>query len=166
MKKNNVHIKPTEKISHLFMYVMMGIIAFVFLLYYLVGYNAPATWDEKYNSPLLTDLVIFLMMILLVGALIAVSCSKLLSLRKNQTPAVVNGIHGKRVTWCVTGGVIAVLAATCLALPTDRLFVNGEAYDDAFWLHVTNMFAASSLVLIVVGLCAIVFGMFQNKRKK
>lgn len=166
MKKNNVHKKPTERISHLFMYVMMGIIAFVFLLYYLVGYNAPAAWDEKYNSPLLTDLVIFLMMILLVGALIAVSCSKLLSLRKNQAPAVVNGIHGKRVTWCVTGGVIAILAVTCLALPTDRLFVNGEAFDDALWLHVTNMFVASSLVLIVVGLCAIVFGMFQNKRKK
>ena len=142
MKKNNVHKKPTEKISHLFMYVMMGIIAFVFLLYYLVGYNAPAAWDEKYNCPLLTDLVIFLMMILLVGALV------------------------KRVTWCVTGGVIAILAVTCLALPTDRLFVNGEAFDDAFWLHVTNMFVASSLVLIVVGLCAIVFGMFQNKREK
>ena len=27
MKKNNVHKKPTERISHLFMYVMMGIIA-------------------------------------------------------------------------------------------------------------------------------------------
>ena len=166
MKKNNVRKKPTEKISHLFMFVMMGIIAFVFLLYYLVGYNAPAAWDEKYNSPLLTDLVILLMFALLVGAIVAVSCSKILSLRKNQTPAVVNGIHGKRVTWCVTGVVIAVLAVTCLALPADRLYVNGEAYDDTLWLHVTNMFVASSLFLIIIGLCAIVFGVFQNKRKK
>lgn len=165
MKKLSSRLRSTEKVSHLFLSLLTGLIALIFLLYYLVGYNAPAPWDEKYNSPLLTDLVIVLMFLLLVGALAAVICSKLHSLRMNHTPAVVNGVHGKMVTWCVVGGVVAMLALTGLALPAERLYVNGEAFDDSFWLHVANMFVVSSTLLIIIGICAIVFGIIKNKRK-
>ena len=110
----------SERISHVVLYSLTAIIALVFLLFYFVGYDMPAMWDERYNSPLLTDLVMGLMFLLLVGT-VAVACfAKWHSVRTNHSPAVVNGIHGKRITLGVTVGTIALMAVL-FALPSSSV---------------------------------------------
>lgn len=164
--KTNSKKWSSEKISRTFQMVGTVIIAVVFLLYYLVGYNVPAPWDEKYNSPVLTDLVIILMGVLFVAAIAVVCLSNLHSLRTNHSPEVVNNVPGKRIKWGVIAATVIMLAVTGLALPVDRILKNGEIYDDAFWLHVANMFVISSTLLIIIGVAAIAFFLLKNRRKK
>ena len=109
-KLSDVRKWSSERISHVVLYSLTAIIVLVFLLFYFVGYDMPAMWDERYISPLLTDLVMGLMLILLVGTFVVASLSKWHSVRTNHSPAVVNGIHGKRITLGVTLGTIALMA--------------------------------------------------------
>ena len=163
-KLSDVRKWSSERISHVVLYSLTAIIALVFLLFYFVGYDMPAMWDERYNSPLLTDLVMGLMFLLLVGT-VAVACfAKWHSVRKNQAPAIVNGIHGKRITLGVTIGTI-VLLAFLFALPSSSIYVNGEMFEEKLWLRAANMFVVASVLLIIIGIGAILFGIIRNRRK-
>lgn len=154
----------SERISHTVLYSLTALTALVFALFYFVGYDTPAMWDERYIAPLLTDLVMFFMLLLLVGAIVVACVSKWHSARTNHTPAVENGIHGKRITLGVTAGTVALLGLL-FALPSSSVYVNGEMFEDTFWLRAANMFVISSLLLIIIGVGVILFGVIRNRRK-
>ena len=171
MKKLNLNIKDirnwsVEKISHTVLYAITALTALIFILFYFVGYDTPAIWDERYNDPILTDLVIVLMILLLVVAIALVIYSKVHSLRTNHAPAIVNGIKGKRVTVIITAGVLALMLLSYLAIPAGKLIINGEEYTDTVWLRMANMFVISSVVLIIAGITAIAYGVLSNMREK
>jgi hypothetical protein len=163
-KLSDVRKWSSERISHVVLYSLTALIALVFLLFYFVGYDMPAMWDERYISPLLTDLVMGLMLILLVGTFVVACLSKWHSVHANHTPAVVNGIHGKRITLGVTLGTIALMAVL-FALPSSSIYVNGELFEEKLWLRAANMFVVASVLLIIIGIGAILFGVIRNRRK-
>ena len=163
-KLSDVRKWSSERISHVGLYSLTALIAIVFLLFYFVGYDMPAMWDERYISPLLTDLVMGLMLILLVGTFVVACLSKWHSVHTNQTPAVVNGIHGKRITLGVTLGTIALMTVL-FALPSSSIYVNGELFEEKLWLRAANMFVVASVLLIIIGIGAILFGVIRNRRK-
>ena len=163
-KWSDVRKWSSERISHVVLYSLTALIAIVFLLFYFVGYDMPAMWDERYISPLLTDLVMGLMLILLVGTFVVACLSKWHSVHANHTPAVVNGIHGKRITLGVTLGTIALMAVL-FALPSSSIYVNGELFEEKLWLRAANMFVVASVLLIIIGIGAILFGVIRNRRK-
>ena len=163
-KLSDVRKWSSERISHVVLYSLTALIAIVFLLFYFVGYDMPAMWDERYISPLLTDLVMGLMLILLVGTFVVACLSKWHSVHANHTPAVVNGIHGKRITLGVTLGTIALMAVL-FALPSSSIYVNGELFEEKLWLRAANMFVVASVLLIIIGIGAILFGVIRNRRK-
>lgn len=162
---HNIGKWSAEKLSHVVLYSLMALTAFVFLLFYFVGYDIPAVWDEKYNNPLFTDVVIVLMLLLILAALFLAVATKVLSLRKNHTDAVVNGIHGKRITWAVVGGTAVLMALTYIAFPANEIIVNGIAFSDGVWLRAANMFVISSLVLVFLAVVAIVVALLVNRRR-
>ena len=166
MKNNQKLHWRADRISRLFLYVATAVIALVFLLYYCVGYDVPAMWDEKYNSPALTDLVIILMFLLLFGACVAVVSSAVRTIRKIHSPAVVNGINGRLITWSVAGAVAALMAFSFFILPADRMLANGRVFDEEIWIRMTNMFVTSSTLLIFIGILSILFGIIKNYRRK
>jgi magnesium-transporting ATPase (P-type) len=163
-KSSDVRKWSSERISHVVLYSLTALIALVFLLFYFVGYETPAMWDERYISPLLTDLVMGLMLILLVGTFVVACLSKWHSVHANHTPAVVNVIHGKRITLGVTLGTIALMAVL-FALPSSSIYVNGELFEEKLWLRAANMFVVASVLLIIIGIGAILFGVIRNRRK-
>lgn len=163
-KWSDVRKWSSERISHVVLYSLTALIAIVFLLFYFVGYDMPAMWDERYISPLLTDLVMGLMLILLVGTFVVACLSKWHSVHTNHNPAVVNGIHGKRITLGVTLGTIALMAVL-FALPSSSIYVNGELFEEKLWLRAANMFVVASVLLIIIGIGAILFGVIRNRRK-
>ncbi len=163
-KLSDVRKWSSERISHVVLYSLTALIALVFLLFYFVGYDMPAMWDERYISPLLTDLVMGLMLLLLVGTLVVACLSKWHSVHTNHTPAVVNGIHGKRITLGVTVGTIALMTVL-FALPSSSIYVNGELFEEKLWLRAANMFVVASVLLIIIGIGAILFGIIRNRRK-
>jgi hypothetical protein len=104
------------------------------------------------------------MFLLLIGTLAVACFAKWHSVRTNHSPAVVNGIHGKRITLCVTIGTI-VLLAFLFALPSSSIYVNGEMFEEKIWLRAANMFVVASVLLIIIGIGAILFGIIRNRRK-
>lgn len=154
-----------EKISSIVLLSLTGVIAFVFLLFYFVGYDAPAVWDERYVSPMLTDLLLVLMILLLLAVIVVVVCSKVHSMRTNHAQPVVNGIRGRFISSMVICGVALVMLVSCFALPVSDIVVNGELFSDTLWLRMANMFVVTCLTLIVAGVVAIVFGIIRNRRK-
>ena len=60
-----------ERISQRILYVMVALIAVVFMAFYLFGFNEPLASDPAFNAPLLTDVLIGFMWFLLVVAVVA-----------------------------------------------------------------------------------------------
>lgn len=112
----------------------------------------------------IVDILIWLMGILLAIAFLAAVTTKTLSLRKNRTPWIVNGIPAKAITWCATGFTVIVLVMSYLLLPAENMMVNGSLYADASWLRVSNMCVAGCLALLVAAVLSIAFGIYQNRR--
>lgn len=162
--RSDVKNWSSERISHMVLYSLTALTTLVFALFYFVGYDTPAMWDERFVAPLLTDLVMVLILVLIIGA-IGVACfAKWRSVCTNHTPAVENGIHGKRITLGVTIGTVALMALL-FALPSSEIYVNGEMFSDALWLRAANMFVVASILLIIIGVGVILFGIIRNRRK-
>lgn len=153
-----------ERIARNVLVLMVSVIALIFTLFYFVGYNMPAMWDERYNSPMLTDVLLVLMILLLVTTVGVVFFSKLHSLRTNHTLPVVNGIRGKRITWGVSLGVIVVMFMSYMFIPAGEMTINGEAFSESLWLRMANMFVVTCLFLMLAGVAAIIFGLIKNRR--
>lgn len=112
----------------------------------------------------IVDILIWLMGILLAIASLAAVTTKALSLRKNKTPMVVNGIPAKAITWCTIAFTIIVLALAYLLMPANEMMVNGLLYTDTTWLRVSNMCVVGCLALLLAAVVSIAFGIYQNRR--
>lgn len=113
---------------------------------------------------MLADILIIIDLLLLLVAVGVTIVTKIISLRRNRTPLIVNGIKAKAITWGVTASTIVVLLLTYLVLPANTFLVNGKDYDNTFWLKVSNMFVTTSLILLVVAIGAILFGLSKSQR--
>lgn len=155
------------KLSYAVLYAITALTAIVFMLFYCIGYNTPSMWDESVNSPLLTDLVLVLMILMLVSALAVTAYSKARSLKVSHTDAVVNGIKGKKITRLVILCVMLIMAISFLAFPVDGYsIIDGQVYSDEIWLRMANMFVFTSIALIALGLSAILYAAIKNRRLK
>lgn len=153
------------KLSYTVLYSIAALTAVVFMLFYCVGYNMPSMWNESVNSPLFTDLVLVLMLLMLVSAFAVAVYSKVRSLKINHTEAVVNGINGKRITRLVVIFVVLIMVLSFLLLPfNNETIISGKVFSDEMWLRMANMFVFTSVSLIVAGLAVILYASIKNRR--
>ena len=61
---HNLTAWPTERLSTRVLYVLVGIIGVVFILFWLVGFSLPFDDDPNFTAPLFTNLLLALMYIL------------------------------------------------------------------------------------------------------
>lgn len=113
---------------------------------------------------ILADILIWTTVALLVIAAGVAVASKLMSMRKNKASRIVNGIRAKLVTWIATGGTVAILLITFFAFPANSLTINGNPFTETVWLRMTNMCVATSFVLLIVAVVALIIGMPRRKR--
>ena len=113
---------------------------------------------------IIADILIWTTVALLVIAVCVAVVSKLMSMRKNKTARIVNGIRAKLVTWIATGGTIALLVITFFALPADTLRINGNPYSESVWLRMTNMCVVTSVILLIVAIIALIIGIPRRKK--
>lgn len=73
-----------NRLSKRLHYGVIAIIAIVFGAFYLIGFNLPFLEDPTFNAPLMTDAVIWLMVLLLVVLLCLVAWSYLMSHKKRK----------------------------------------------------------------------------------
>ena len=149
---------PTERISHRVLYVLIAITVVVYALFALVGFQIPYELDPSMNAPLFTDLLIWLGWFSLFLTLVLASVSTIHSHKLTPREAERNGIANLRlslVTW------IALFCCMVLtfALGSDNpMPINGQDYEDAFWLKAADMFVYTSLILLVAAVGAMIFG--------
>lgn len=165
--KNRFAKLAEERISQRVLYVLIGIAALVFVLFFSVGFYAPFAENPAFNAPLLTDALIVFMWILLGLTVLVMLLSvfhtvKTISVKQR----VVNGIPTYKITIAVFGTTFLCLVLSFLFGSSDSMVINGATYADKFWLKASDMFVTSSLVLLLAAIGASVFGATRYYRKR
>ena len=165
--KNRFAKLAEERISQRVLYVLIGIVALVFVLFFSVGFYAPFAENPAFNAPLLTDALIVFMWILLGLTVLVMLLSvfhtvKTISVKQR----VVNGIPTYKITIAVFGTTFLCLVLSFVFGSSDSMVINGTTYADNFWLKASDMFVTSSLVLLLAAIGASVFGATRYYRKR
>ena len=104
-----------------------------------------------YESPVFVSIVLYTIYVLLGGAIVLTIWSALNSLRlRGRTEAREHGIPARRIALGSAVLLVLTMAVTWLLGSTKPIVVNGETYDNAFWLRTSDMFIGTAAVLLVV----------------
>ena len=118
-----------------------------------------------YESPLIINLLLIGIYVLLAATLGLTVWSMVHSLRQRDRKGQTRGIASKRIAWGVAALLVTTLFLTCLTASTQPLLINGEAFDNRFWLRISDMLINSSLVLIVIAAICTLLGIIGIGRK-
>lgn len=157
--------KSAEQVSQRIFYILIALAVLVFGLFFLVGYDMPFEENPDFNAPLFTDVLIGLMWLFLVGGIGLAIYSMWKDYRGSRSEAVVNGVPVRRifrVTWI---GLLALLVLTFALGSSAPMLINGENYADWLWLKLSDMFVITSLLMLLAGMGAVIFGATRYIRK-
>lgn len=147
-------------------YVLVAIIAVVFAMFWLIGYDRPYDEDPNFNAPLFTDMLLITTILLLVGAVAVAAWSVVRSLRTTgRGERMSNNIPVRKIGTAVAIGTFAVMLLTFLLGSAAPMTINGSTYDDSLGLRVSDMFISTSLLMIAAAIAAVLFGSYKTIRK-
>lgn len=145
--------KSAYKISYYVLYALFAIIGIVLVLFYGVGYDT--TNAAGLTEPQYTDALIYLkyalVAITVALAVIAGVAQFVASLKDNPKGAV------KTVVALIA--LVAVVAISYGMGSAEPIMVNGEPFNDTFWLKLTDMFIYSMYILGVIATIATLINM-------
>ena len=114
-------------------------------------------------SPLVADIMLWLMYIAVAAALIVTVVSVLKTVRlRTKDDEVVNGVPRTRMAWIVVVAFLLCLVLTFLLGSSEPVRTNGKLFTDTFWLKATDMFIYTSLILIIGCFAGVVLSRFRN----
>lgn len=155
-----------EKISKRVLYGLVAVIFVVFSLFYFYDFDRPFIDNPDFNDPLLTDVLLFLMGLMVVCGLAFALCSMLLSWKKRgKDDGIYNLIAVRRNAYFVGGGTLFLLLITFVFGNSHPIQVNGEEYAHSFWLKMADMFIYSGIVLICVAIIVLMVSASRYLRK-
>ena len=117
-----------------------------------------------YESDLFITILLGGIYILFAVAVILTAWSAVRTIRFRQQQKPDFGMPQKRIVWSVVILLVLTLGITYLFGSTQPLSINGDIYQDAFWLRLSDMFINSTLVLLVIAVCACGYNMLSKKR--
>ncbi len=157
--------KSAEQVSQRIFYILIALAVLVFGLFFLVGYDMPFEENPDFNAPLFTDVLIGLMWLFLVGGIGLAIYSMWKDYRGSRSEAVVNGVPVRRIFSITWIGLLALLVLTFALGSSDPMLINGENYVDWLWLKLSDMFVITSLLMLLAGMGAVIFGATRYIRK-
>ena len=114
-------------------------------------------------SPLVADIMLWLMYIAVAVAIIVTVVSVVRTVRfRTKDDEVVNGVPRTRMAWIVGIAFLLCLVLTFLLGSSDPVRTNGKLFTDTFWLKATDMFIYTSLILIIGCFAGVVLSRFRN----
>lgn len=159
-------MKQAEKLSKQIFYGIVAVIVVIFSMFYLIGYHLPYWEDPSFNAPMMTNVLLIFMFLLFVGAICLAAWSIFNSLKKRgKGEKLQNGIPVKRNAYIVVIGTFILLICTFLLSSKAPILVNGKAYENVWWLRLSDMFIWTSGILIIIAFVTVVFGASRNWRK-
>lgn len=167
MKHPNLRHYSTEKISHRVLYALTAVTTVVFCLFYFVDFDHPFYDNPEYNAPKFTGLLIGFIVFFVAASVLTGFVALAVSIRKNgRAGGVVNGIHTARITSAIVAFTALLLIITFVLGSDASIYINGEKYQDAFWLKTADMFVSSIIVMLSLSVAAVVYGTTRYFRKK
>ena len=114
-------------------------------------------------SPLIADIMLWLMYITVAVALVVTVVSVIKTVRlRTKDDEVVNGVPRTRMAWIVVVAFLLCLVLTFVLGSSDPVRTNGKLFTDAFWLKTTDMFIYTSLILIIGCFAGVVLSRFRS----
>ncbi len=114
----------------------------------------------------LAEVMLWLMYAALLAAIVAAIVSAVRSFRqRSESIAMSNKVPRRWIAWGIVGFTVILLAVTCLLGSSQPLIINGVSYTDRFWLKTTDGLIVSSIILIVIAACFVVYGVSGMNRK-
>ncbi|WP_278906292.1 amidohydrolase family protein, partial [Leyella stercorea] len=125
------HLTAMQLSSRIF-YILIGMIVVLFALFWIIGYDMPYDDNPDYSAPLLTDALIWFMIVLTFSTFGLAVFGAINGMRKNKGEnVVVNNVPARRISVAVIIGTALLLVLTYAFSSTDALLVNGERFTDA-----------------------------------
>ncbi len=163
MKKFDFSSQKTEAITHRILLGIVAITFIVFCLFYFVGYNMPYIFEPEYNAPLLTDVLLIFLYFILAFALATLVVSIVRGYKKRDRQTFENGIPVVGICLGTAILVILCLVVTFCFGSSEPLKVNGHIFSDRLWLHLTDMFINTMLLLIAVSVISVTLSFRRRK---
>ena len=114
-------------------------------------------------SPLVADIMLWLMYIAIAVAIIVTIVSVAVTVRlRTKDDEVVNGVPRTRMAWVVVAAFLLCLVLTFLLGSSEPVRTNGTLFTDTFWLKATDMFIYTSLILIIGCFVGVVLSRFRS----
>ena len=148
-----------EKISKMALYICIGIIVVCFALFMTIGYNNPV---GDTNEPLLTDVVMWLMYLMIIATAILTIWGVICGIRSNKgnDPAASTGVPGGKITLFTIILLIASLAVgVVLGLGEPDFTASDCTVTTGGWVTVVDAFCVSMGILIVAAAIAVAVSM-------
>ncbi len=153
----------TQRLSARILMVLVGIIAVVFCAFFLIGYDNPYEENPAFNAPRLTNLIIILSYLLIIGTLALTIFSLVMAYRnRNKSAAVVNNVPAARIAYIISGGVVALLILTFLFGSSAPMVINGEQYTQTLWLKTADMFIFTAIAMLIVAIAAVAYSSIKH----
>ncbi len=146
-----------EKFSSRVLYVVATITAVIFGCFYMIGYDIPSDDDPQFKSPLLTDAVIILAILLIVTALAAMAFAIVREVKcRDRSTANANNIPSRRIAAITAAVTVACMSVSFVAGSAHPLFINGTHYTTTFWLKAADMFIITAILLIAIAIITVI----------
>jgi hypothetical protein len=144
--------------------VLVGIIAVAFGAFYLIGYDNPYEENPSFNAPKLTNVILIISYLLIIGTILLTVFSLVMAFRnRNKSAAVVNNVPAARIAYIVSGSVVLLLVLTFLFGSSAPMTINGKQYAQTLWLKTADMFIFTALAMLVAAVAAVAYSSL-NKR--
>ena len=164
MKQYALRDWNAEKVARWTSYGLLVVIAVVFVLFFLVGYNRPYAENPNFREPLLTGMVVAFVLLLLFTAIIVAVWSLIKTSRmRDEDASSHNGIPARRIALAVAGGTILLMVLAWLFGSNKTMMVNGNSFTNSFWLKTADMFVCSILVLLTAAIIATLYATWRSR---
>ena len=153
---------PAERLSSRVLFVLIGIVCVVFLLFWLVGFDHP-----NFTAPLFTNLLLALIYILTLLAVGMGVWSLLRTLKvRGKSESIDNNIPIRKISYAVVFTTLGSMLLFFSVGSSQPMTINGVSYTDSFWLKMSDMFVCTSLFMIAAGVGVVIYGATKYNRKK
>ena len=113
----------------------------------------------NFESPLFIDILLYAIYAM-IAVVIGLSAWSMLRsvLKQDKSDARSNGIPTRRIAIITAAVLLVSLVLTGLLASTRPLTINGKAFNDEFWLRISDMLINTSVVLIIIAVIGAVIG--------
>jgi len=148
-----------EKISKITLWVLMGVSAIIFILFFVVNFDTKWEENPKMNNPQFTDVLIIWGLVLCVATFIIMLISFFMYVKEY-------GFNKSYIyTWGLPIVTLAIGAAVGMANKDEHMLINNEDWNVPSDIIVTDACIVSIAILAVITIGSIIYSIILKAKQ-